>query len=76
MKHGMHLYLSLSTHVIRCIYLQPLTNLRKEKLKCQFWVNHGVILGHVLSRNGISTDFNKIKLILELPLPTNFKGVQ
>ena len=30
----------------------------------------------MVSRNGISTDFNKIKLILELPPPTNFKGVQ
>ena len=45
-------------------------------LKCQFWVKHGVILGHVVSKNGISTYFNKIKLILELPPPTNFKGVQ
>ena len=45
-------------------------------LKCQFWVNHGVILGHVVSKYGISIDFNKIKLILELPPPTNFKGVQ
>lgn len=45
-------------------------------LKCQFWVRHGFILGHVVSKNGISTDFNKIKLILELPPPTNFKGVQ
>ena len=30
----------------------------------------------MVSKNGISTDFNKIKLILELPPPTNFKGVQ
>ena len=29
-----------------------------------------------MSKNGISTDFNKIKLILELPPPTNLKGVQ
>ena len=44
--------------------------------KCQFWVKHGVILGHIVSRNGISTDEGKVKLILELPPPTNFKGVQ
>ena len=25
-------------------------------LKCQFWVKHGLILGHVVSRHGISTD--------------------
>ena len=45
-------------------------------LKYQFWVKHGVILGHVVSRNGISIDYGKIKLILELLLPPNFKGVQ
>ena len=45
-------------------------------LKFQFCVKHGVILGHVVSKNGISIDFNKIKLILELPPPMNFKGVQ
>ena len=53
-----------------------LNKISLNPLKCQFWVRHGVILGHVVSRNGISMDFNKIKLILELPLPTNFKGVQ
>ena len=35
-------------------------------LKCQFWVKHGVILGDVVSRNKISTDFNKIKLMMFL----------
>ena len=45
-------------------------------VKCQFWVRHGVILGHVVSRIEISIDFNQIKLILELPPPMNFKGVQ
>ena len=44
--------------------------------KCQFWVKHGVILGHIVSRNGISTDEGKVKLILELPPPINYKGVQ
>ena len=54
-----------------------LQNPRKlNPLKCKFWVKHGVILSHVVSKNGISTDFNKIKLILELPPKTNFKGVQ
>ncbi|MCO5555452.1 hypothetical protein L7F22_008997 [Adiantum nelumboides] len=44
--------------------------------KCQFWVKHGVILGHIVSKNGISTDEVKIKVILELPPPHNYKGVQ
>ncbi|RYA56918.1 hypothetical protein DD599_25980 [Enterobacter cloacae complex sp. CH23B] len=39
--------------------------------KCQFWVKHGVILGHIVSKNGISTDESKIKAIADLPPPTN-----
>ena len=32
MRHGMHLYLNQSTHIIGCIYLQPHMCLKKEKL--------------------------------------------
>ena len=45
-------------------------------LKCQFWVKHGCILGHIVSRNGIATDFSKVRVIVDLPPPVNFKGVQ
>ncbi|MCO5573173.1 hypothetical protein L7F22_026939 [Adiantum nelumboides] len=51
-----------------CISLNP--------FKCQYWVKHGVILGHIVSKNGISTDESKIKVILKLPPPHNYKGVQ
>ena len=44
-------------------------------LKCQFLVRHGVILGHIVSENGISTDEGKVKLVLDLPPPQNLKGV-
>ena len=36
----------------------------------------GRILGHIVSKNGISTDVEKIKLIVELPRPHNVKEVQ
>ena len=39
-------------------------------------VRQGKILGHIVSRNGISTDFEKIKIIVELPRPQNVKEVQ
>ena len=35
-------------------------------LKCQFWVKHRLILGHVVSRHGISTNEAKVKLILDI----------
>ena len=39
-------------------------------------VRQGKILGHIVSKNGISTDFEKIKIIVELPRPRNAKEVQ
>ena len=45
-------------------------------LKCQFWVKHGLILGHVVSRHEILTDEAKVKLILDMPPPTNEKQLE
>ena len=44
--------------------------------KCKFMVRQGKILGHIVSANGISTDEEKIKVIVELPRPIHAKGVQ
>ena len=37
--------------------------------KCIFMVRQGKIVSHIVSKNGISTDFEKIKIIVELPRP-------
>ena len=39
-------------------------------------VKQGNILGHIVSQNGISTDLDKIKVIVDLPRPKNVKEVQ
>ena len=39
-------------------------------------VRQGRILGHIVSANGIAIDQGKIKVILELPRPMHYKGVQ
>ena len=39
-------------------------------------VCQGKILGHILSKNDISTDLDKIKIIVDLSRPKNPKGVQ
>ena len=39
-------------------------------------VRQGSILGHIVSANGIATDQDKIKVIVELPQPLHYKGVQ
>ena len=41
--------------------------------KCVFMVRQGKILGHIVSRNGISIDFKKIKVIVDLSRPQNVK---
>ena len=44
--------------------------------KCKFMVRQGKILGHIVSKNGISTDMDKIKVIIELPIPRGPRDVQ
>ena len=44
--------------------------------KCVFMVRQGKILGHIISKNGISTYQDKIQVILQLPRPTNAREVQ
>ena len=39
-------------------------------------VRQGRILGHIVLANGIATDQDKIKVILELPRLLHYKGVQ
>ena len=39
-------------------------------------VAQGRILGHIVSKNGISTNLDKINIIVDLPRPTNVKDVQ
>ncbi|RYA83993.1 hypothetical protein DD594_26655, partial [Enterobacter cloacae complex sp. 4DZ1-17B1] len=41
-----------------------------------FMARQARILGHIVSKNGISTHMEKIKLIVEIPRPKNTKQVQ
>ena len=44
--------------------------------KCHFMVNQGIVLGHIISENGIEVDKAKIDLISKLPSPTNVKTLR
>ena len=44
--------------------------------KCVFAVTEGKLLGHVVSKKGISIDPERIKSIEQIPLPHNKKGMQ
>ncbi|RVW36195.1 Retrovirus-related Pol polyprotein from transposon 17.6 [Vitis vinifera] len=44
--------------------------------KCHFMVHQGIVLGHIISKQGIEVDKAKVELIVKLPSPTNVKGVR
>ena len=44
--------------------------------KCVFKVRQGKILGHIVSKNDICTDEEKIKVIVNMPRPKNAREVQ
>ncbi|RVW38712.1 Retrovirus-related Pol polyprotein from transposon 297 [Vitis vinifera] len=44
--------------------------------KCHFMVHQGIVLGHIISKEGIEVDKAKVELIVKLPSPTNVKGVR
>ncbi|KAL6312984.1 hypothetical protein AAG906_006900 [Vitis piasezkii] len=39
-------------------------------------VHQGIVLGHIISKQGIEMDKAKVKLIVKLPSPTTIKGVR
>ena len=39
-------------------------------------VQQGIVLGHIISKQGIEVDKAKVELIVNLPSPTNVKGVR
>ena len=41
--------------------------------KCHFMATSGVVLGHIISKEGIQVDPAKIELISKLPSPTTVK---
>ena len=44
--------------------------------KCVFAVTEGKLLGHIVSKKGISIDPERIKAIEQIPFPHNKKGMQ
>ncbi|CAM8975406.1 unnamed protein product [Rhodiola kirilowii] len=63
---------NLSTVLARCVS----TNLVLNYEKCHFMVTHGVVLGHVVSQEGIEVDKAKIDLIMTLPYPSIVRDIK
>ena len=56
----------------RCRQIQLSLNIKK----CIFLTPIGILLGHIICKEGIKVDFAKIKIILDLKPPVNPKQVK
>ena len=61
--------LNLKKVLKRCIEKDLVLNWEK----CHFMETSGVVLGHIISKEGIQADPAKIELISKLPSPTTVK---
>ena len=52
------------------------TNLSLSHEKCRMLFTKGVVLGHIISQNGIEVDPAKIKVISNLSIPQNMKDIR
>ena len=62
----------LETVLHRCIEKNLVLNWEK----CNFMINQGIVLGHIISERGIEVDTTKVELISKLPSATNVKTVR
>ena len=62
---------NLSRVLIRCKEKNLLLNWEK----CHFMVQRGIVLGHIISKDGIQVDKAKVDLISNLPPPRNIRGI-
>ncbi|CAM8959032.1 unnamed protein product [Rhodiola kirilowii] len=63
---------NLSTVLARCVSMNLVLNYEK----CHFMVTHGVVLGHVVSQEGMEVDKAKINLIMTLPYPSTVRDIK
>ena len=53
----------------------PTGTIQLNPVKCAFYVTSGTLLNHIVSREGIAMDFDKVHAILNVPAPTTTKAL-
>ena len=69
-KKGEHL-----DHLRLCLEKCRGYRLSLNPAKCIFGVTNDMLLGHIVSKDGIAVDPDKVKAILEAPAPTTAKAL-
>ncbi|KAM2294926.1 hypothetical protein ACFX1S_034781 [Malus domestica] len=67
-----HCLSNLTLILKRCVE----TNLVLNWEKCHFMVKQGIVLGHIISEEGIEVDKSKVDLVRHLPFPTSVREVR
>ena len=62
-------------HIRLCLQKCREARLSLNPAKCAFAVTSGMLLGHIVSKEGIAMDPDKVSAILEAPAPTNAKSL-
>ena len=62
-------------HLRLCLEHCHTSRLSLNPAKCAFGVTSGALLGHIVSKEGIAVDPNKITAIIEAKTPTNAKAL-
>ena len=62
-------------HLRLCLKCCCTSRLTLNPAKCAFGVTSGALLGHIVSKEGIAVDPNKITAIIEAKTPTNAKAL-
>jgi hypothetical protein len=65
----------LQQHVELCLQKCKEARLSLNPAKCAFAVTSGMLLGHIISKDRIAMDLDKVKAVLAAPAPHNAKAL-
>ena len=63
------------SHLRLCLERYRTSRLSLNSIKCVFGVTNGALLGHMISKEGITVDPNKITTIIQVKTPTSAKAL-
>ena len=63
-------------HLVEAFQILKKYNMKLNPAKCAFGVSAGKFLGFIVNNRGIEANPDKIKVVLDMPPPSNIKEVQ